>query len=184
MNKHCIDHSQPIADRWVSQPGAEPVHLAVMSKTEFEIRPLQLGDVDAIMRLHRELGWNPAFRADGSTLKQRLESLIHEESALLLVAVKGKKVVGYIHGEIVKYLLFAGSEMLMSEVFVREAVREQGIGKSLIEAIESEAVKQRCFRISVLNSRERESYKREFYPSLGYEERPGTAVFNKRLDWG
>jgi predicted N-acetyltransferase YhbS len=155
-----------------------------MSDSNIEITPLQPGDVDAIMQLHRELGWNPAFRADGSTLKQRLGALIEEESTLLLVAVKENMVVGYIHGEIVKYLLFAGSEMLVSEVFVREAVRGQGVGKSLIEAIETEAVKQRCFRISVLNSRERESYKRGFYPSLGYEEKSGTAVFNKRLDWG
>ena len=50
--------------------------------------------------------------------------------------------------------------------------------------IEAEAVKRKCFRISVLNSRERESYKRGFYPSLGYEERPQTATFTKRLDWG
>ena len=58
------------------------------------------------------------------------------------------------------------------------------MGKALIGAIEREAVKQRCFRISVLNGRERESYKRGFYPSLGYQERPQTANFTKRLDWG
>ena len=81
-------------------------------------------------------------------------------------------------------LLFAGSEMLISEVFVMEEARGEGVGSSLIEAMETEAVKQRCFRISVLNSRERESYKRGFYPSMGYEEREGTAVFIKRLDWG
>ncbi len=151
---------------------------------ETKIRPLQPGDLDAVMKLHRELGWNPAFRADGSTLRQRLSALINEENALLLVAEHNKKVVGYIHGEIVTYLLFAGSEMLISEVFVMEKMRGKGVGKALIEAMETEAVKQRCFRISVLNSRERESYKRGFYPSLGYEERQGTAVFIKRLDWG
>jgi predicted N-acetyltransferase YhbS len=148
------------------------------------IRPLQPGDLDSVMQLHRELGWNPAFRADGSTLRQRLSALINEENALLLVAECNKKVVGYIHGEIVKYLLFAGSEMLISEVFVMENMRGKGVGKALIDAMETEAVKQRCFRITVLNSRERESYKRGFYPSMGYEERQGTAVFIKRLDWG
>lgn len=152
--------------------------------TSTSIRPLLPGDLDAVMRLHRELGWNPAFRADGSTLRQRLSALINEESALLLVAERERKVVGYIHGETVTYLLFAGSEMLISEVFVMADARGQGVGRSLIEAIEAEAVKQRCFRISVLNSRERESYKRRFYPSMGYDERPGTAVFIKRLDWG
>lgn len=155
-----------------------------MNKTGTLIRPLKPSDIADIMQLHRELGWNPAFKADGSTLKQRLEALITGESALLLVAELRGKVVGYIHGEIVTYLLFAGREMLVSELFVMESVRGQGVGKALLSAIESEAVSQKCFRISVLNSRERESYKRGFYPSLGYEERPHTANFTKRLDWG
>jgi GNAT superfamily N-acetyltransferase len=148
------------------------------------IRPLRLSDIGAVMQLHRELGWNPAFQADGTTLKQRLETLITEDGALLLVAEMDGEVVGYIHGQMVVYLLFAGREMLISEVFVVEEARSKGVGKALIGAIEREAVKQRCFRISVLNGRERESYKRGFYPSLGYQERPQTANFTKRLDWG
>ena len=136
------------------------------------------------MHLHRELGWNPAFQADGSTLRQRLEALITEENALLLVAELEGKVVGYIHGEIVTYLLFAGREMLVSELFVMADARGRGVGRALMNAIEVEAVRRKCFRISVLNSRERESYKRGFYPTLGYEERSHTANFTKRLDWG
>ena len=155
-----------------------------MHKTDILIRPLKPSDIADVMQLHRELGWNPAFKADGSTLKQRLEALITGENALLLVAELKGKVVGYIHGEIVTYLLFAGREMLVSELFVRENVRGRGVGKALLNTIESEAVTQKCFRISVLNSRERESYKRGFYPSLGYEERTHTANFTKRLDWG
>ena len=155
-----------------------------MNTTDITIRPLKPSDIANIMQLHRELGWNPAFKADGSTLKQRLEALITGENALLLVANLPGKVVGYIHGEIVTYLLFAGREMLVSELFVMESARGRGVGKALLSAIESEAVTQKCFRISVLNSRQRESYKRGFYPSLGYEERPHTANFTKRLDWG
>lgn len=152
--------------------------------SKLRIRPLQPSDIAAVMQLHRELGWNPAFRADGSTLTQRLESLITAENALLLVAEYDKRVVGYIHAQVVTYLLFAGREMLISEVFVMESARGHGVGKALIAVIEAEAVKRKCFRISVLNSRERESYKRGFYPSLGYEERAQTANFTKRLDWG
>ena len=155
-----------------------------MNKTEIIIRPLKHSDIADIMQLHRELGWNPAFKADGSTLKQRLEALITEEDALLLVAEVNAQVVGYIHGEIVTYLLFAGREMLVSELFVKENARALGVGKALLGAIEEQAVQHKCFRISVLNSRERESYKRGFYPSLGYEERSQTANFTKRLDWG
>lgn len=156
-----------------------------MSKKEnITIRPLQRQDIDAVMKLHRELGWNPAFQADGTTLLQRLKALITEESALLLVAEIDKRVIGYIHGEIIVHLLFAGREMFVQEVFVMEKYRGSGVGRELMSAIETESVKQKCFRISVLNSRERESYQRGFYPSLGYEERTQTALFTKRVDWG
>ncbi len=148
------------------------------------IRPLQRADIDAVMQLHRELGWNPAFKADGSTLRQRLNELITEDNTLLLVAEQDGVVDGYIHGEIVMYLLFAGREMLITEVFVREATRGRGVGRALVGAMEREAVQRKCFRVSVLNSRERESYRRGFYPALGYEERPQTALYTKRLDWG
>jgi len=155
-----------------------------MSGEEIKIRPLQRQDLDAVMKLHRELGWNPAFKADGSTLLQRLKALITEENALLLVAEINGRVIGYIHGEIITHLLFAGREMYISEVFVMEKYRGSGVGRALVSAIETESVNQRCFRISVLNSRERESYQRGFYPSMGYEERTQTALFTKRVDWG
>ncbi|WP_298137621.1 GNAT family N-acetyltransferase [Acidiferrobacter sp.] len=148
------------------------------------IRPLQRTDLPGVMHLHRELGWNPAFKADGSTLGQRLAALITEDNALLLVALHDQVVVGYVHGEIVTHLLFAGRELYVTELFVIAEARERGVGKRLMAAIESEAVARKCFRISVLNSRERDSYRRGFYPSLGYEERPSVANFTKRLDWG
>lgn len=147
------------------------------------IRPLQVGDIDEVMHLHRELGWNPAFKADGSTLRQRMGELIAKDDTLLLVAEQAGVVDGYIHGEIVTYLLFAGREMLITEVFVREVARGRGVGRALVGAVEREAAQRKCFRVSVLNSRERESYKLGFYPGLGYEERPQTAVYTKRLDW-
>jgi predicted N-acetyltransferase YhbS len=155
-----------------------------MTKNEINIRPLRQQDIDAVIKLHRELGWNPAFQADGTTLLQRLKALTAEENSLLLVAEMNKHVIGYVHGEIITHLLFAGREMYISEVFVKEKHRGSGVGRELMSAIENESVKQRCFRISVLNSRERESYKRQFYPSLGYEERTQTALFTKRVDWG
>jgi len=155
-----------------------------LRKPKIKIRPLRVDDIDDVMMLHRELGWNPAFQADGTTLRQRLEDLIAEDGTLLFVAEISERVVGYVHGEIVTYLLFAGREMLVSELFVRESVRSKGVGKALMALIEAEAAKHRCFRISVHNGRERESYRRGFYPSLGYEERTQTALFIKRLDWG
>lgn len=149
-----------------------------------QIRPLQPTDLPGVMQLHRELGWNPAFKADGSTLGQRLAALTTEESALLLVAESEGQVVGYVHGEVVTHLLFAGRELFITELFVVGSARAQGVGTALMAAIEEQAASRKCFRISVLNSRERQSYRRGFYPSLGYEERPSVVNFTKRLDWG
>ncbi|HUW97922.1 MAG TPA: GNAT family N-acetyltransferase [Acidiferrobacter sp.] len=158
--------------------------MASQDALKVNIRPLQPTDLPGIMLLHKELGWNPAFKADGSTLGQRLAALVTEESALLLVAEHDRKVVGYVHGEVVTHLLFAGRELVITELFVIEAARNRGVGKALMAAIEGEAAVRKCFRISVLNSRERVSYQRGFYPALGYAERPSIANFTKRLDWG
>ncbi|MHB8252983.1 MAG: GNAT family N-acetyltransferase [Acidiferrobacter sp.] len=158
--------------------------MASQDALSVKIRPLQPTDLPGVMQLHRELGWNPAFKADGSTLGQRLAALITEDNALLLVAEHARKVVGYVHGEVVTHLLFAGRELVINEVFVIESARDRGVGKALMAAIEGAAAARKCFRISVLNSRERESYQRGFYPSLGYEERPSVVNFTKRLDWG
>lgn len=157
---------------------AGPAPLAI------RIRPLHPTDLPGVMQLHRELGWNPAFKADGSTLGQRLAALVTEENALLLVAEHDRQVVGYVHGEIITHLLFAGRELMITELFVIEAARGRGVGTALMASIESEAALRKCFRISVLNGRDRQSYKRGFYPALGYEERASVACFTKRLDWG
>jgi GNAT superfamily N-acetyltransferase len=48
---------------------------------------------------------------------------------------------------------------------------------SLLEVIEAEAKERGCSRLMLLNLRQRESYRREFYKKHGWEERPGVANF-------
>jgi len=65
----------------------------------------------------------------------------------------------------------------VSELFVREEFRGQKIGSQLLEAVKVEARNRGCFHLMLLNLRKRDSYKRQFYPKHGWEERPDAANF-------
>ncbi len=65
----------------------------------------------------------------------------------------------------------------MSELFIRESARGQGIGARLLAAIKTEAKSRGCARLALINSRSRESYQRCFYKKLGWQEREAMANF-------
>ena len=79
------------------------------------------------------------------------------------------------------YLFLQGPEGYVSELFVRESARGQGIGRELLKVIETEAKARGCVRLSLINLRSRESYTRQFYVKAGWEERPDAANFICRL---
>jgi GNAT superfamily N-acetyltransferase len=71
----------------------------------------------------------------------------------------------------------AGPEGYVSELFVRESARGQGVGGQLLDAIETEARARGCTRLSLINLRHRESYRRQFYVKAGWQERGAAANF-------
>ena len=73
-------------------------------------------------------------------------------------------------------------EGYVSELFIKEQARGQGIGARLLEAVQAEARNRGCTRLMLLNVRKRESYQRGFYAKHGWEERPEAANFIFRLD--
>jgi GNAT superfamily N-acetyltransferase len=66
---------------------------------------------------------------------------------------------------------------LVSELFVRESARGQGVGRELLRNIETTARARGCARLSLINLRNRESYMRQFYVKAGWEERREAANF-------
>ncbi|NJR65920.1 MAG: GNAT family N-acetyltransferase [Leptolyngbyaceae cyanobacterium CRU_2_3] len=72
-------------------------------------------------------------------------------------------------------------EGYVSELFVHESVRGQGIGTQLLEAVKAEAESRGCSRLLLVNSRSRDSYKRKFYEKQGWQEREDMANFVYRL---
>ncbi|MBF2049077.1 MAG: GNAT family N-acetyltransferase [Elainella sp. C42_A2020_010] len=69
----------------------------------------------------------------------------------------------------------------MSELFVDQAHRGQGIGSLLLDTVQTEARVRGCSRLMLVNSRERESYQRQFYQKQGWIERENIANFIYKL---
>jgi GNAT superfamily N-acetyltransferase len=87
------------------------------------------------------------------------------------------QIVGYVSAHWLPYLFLDGPEGYLSELFIRDDYRGDGIGTRLLETVKIEAKKRGCSRLLLLNSRTRESYRRSFYKKHGWTEREEAANF-------
>jgi GNAT superfamily N-acetyltransferase len=99
----------------------------------------------------------------------------------LRVAEAEGKLAGYASAHWLPNLILGGTEGYISELFVAPDSRGKGIGGALLNDLEAQARVRGCIRLSLLNLRERESYRRGFYAKRGWTERPGAANLIKRL---
>ena len=90
---------------------------------------------------------------------------------LLLAEDADGRILGYCAVHWLPYLLFDGPEGYVSELFIHESARGQGVGSQLLEAVKAEARQRGCNRLSLLNGRQRDSYRRQFYKKNGWRER-------------
>ena len=86
-------------------------------------------------------------------------------------------LLGYAAVHWLPYLILSGPEGYVSELFLDEPARGQGIGRKLLDVIRGEAAERGCSRLSLLNRRDRESYQRQFYAKVGWQEREDMANF-------
>jgi GNAT superfamily N-acetyltransferase len=93
----------------------------------------------------------------------------------------GKAVLGYVSVHWLPYLIHTGPDGYISELFIRDSARGQGIGARLLETVEAEGIRRGSRRLMLLNMRQRESYQRGFYAKHGWEERLQAATFVKIL---
>ncbi len=98
------------------------------------------------------------------------------QQRLVWVAELEGRVVGY---AAVYWLhtLFQKPEGYVSELFIRSDASGHGIGTALLETIKQEALTRGCGRLTLVNLKDRESYKRRFYEKKGWTERPDTVRF-------
>ncbi|HEX2993318.1 MAG TPA: GNAT family N-acetyltransferase [Anaerolineales bacterium] len=150
---------------------------------EILIRKAEITDAPALAGLLRSLGLFARIDAESpqsteERVREHLDLCLADDSHLILVAqTSSEEIAGYCAVHWLPYLILAGPEGYVSELFIHEKFRGQGIGARLLEAIQAEAQKHGCSRLMLLNMRNRESYQRHFYAKQGWEERPDAANF-------
>ena len=149
----------------------------------YSIRPAQRSDADALAGLLRSIGYFERLsveplEATQERVARHLALCLADDSHSVYVAVgEEAHLVGYLSVHWLPYLFQRGPEGYISELFVAEAARGQGIGAALLDTAVAEARRRGCGRMMLLNMRQRESYRRGFYASHGWEERPEAANF-------
>jgi GNAT superfamily N-acetyltransferase len=154
---------------------------------EMQIRKITAQDAPQIAQLLKEIGWFESFKSDSIEAARERVSLHIEQCradnshSAFVAETPDDQIVGYGSVHWLPYLFLRGPEGYVSELFVRESARGQGIGRQLLKTIETEAKARGCVRLSLINLRNRESYLRQFYIKAGWEERPEAANFIYRI---
>jgi GNAT superfamily N-acetyltransferase len=155
---------------------------------DIQIRKAQKTDAPAITELLRSLELFPHIRneppeATRDYVSKHLGLCQADDSHSVYVAQNpAGEIVGYCAAHWLPYLMFAGPEGYVSELFLEGSSRGLGIGGRLLETVKAEAKKRGCSRLMLLNLRNRESYQRGFYKKQGWEERQEAVNFLLRIE--
>jgi len=147
------------------------------------IRNVLLQDAEGIAGIIHDIGWfeNLNFESIHKTaerVRKHISLCLSDSSHSIFAAEdESNMIVGYCSVHFLPYLFLTGPEGYVSELFISAKVRGQGIGTALLEQIKKEAKKRGCSRLSLINSRTRESYRRRFYERIDWKERTEVAVF-------
>ena len=113
-----------------------------------------------------------------NTIEVNLERMAACGSSTAYVAEEPEgTVVGYGAVHWVPFLFLSGGEAYVTELFVSPSNAGKGIGSNLLETIVTEAKRRGCARVSLLNGRDAEAYRRAFYKKRGWVERDRMANF-------
>lgn len=154
----------------------------------FQIRPAHLDEAGALADLLVDIGWFQRYfdTVPAEVLRERIQQQLQldlaDSSHSVYVAENTEsELAGYVAVHWLPYLFLPGPEGFVSELFVRDSARSQGVGSRLLAAVKTEAAQRCCSRLSLINMRTRESYQRGFYAQQGWEERLDAANFILRL---
>ena len=147
------------------------------------VRPATLDDVEPLAQLLRGIGWFAAMENETAAetavrVSHHLALCLADDSHAIFVAEnEAGRVVGYTAVHWLPYLFLSGPEGFVSELFVSDFARGQGVGSRLLDAVVAAARQRGCVRLQLVNFRQRESYQRHFYQKHGWQERTEAADF-------
>ena len=140
---------------------------------DITIRNVQFQDAEDITGIIREVGWFEHLKSESAQttaarVRQHISLCLADDSHSAFVAEdEEQKVIGYASVHYLPYFFLPGPEGYVSELFISAETRGKGVGTALLEMVISEAQKRGCARLSLINSRTRESYIRQFYEKHG-----------------
>ena len=144
-----------------------------MAAAPVRIRPATAGDADPVAGLAEGLA--QSFTYSRVSYDAHYPALLAAGHACLLVAVTGagEDHVGYLLG--FEHLTFYanGRVAWVEEVFVRDGLRGQGIGRALMTGFERWARERGCALVALATRRAA-----PFYHALGYED---SATYLRKL---
>lgn len=155
---------------------------------DIKIRNVQVRDAEDIAVIIREVGWFEHLKTESAqTTAERVRrhislTLADDSHSAFVAEDDNNNIVGYSSVHYLPYFFLRGPEGYISELFISEKARGKGVGTALLEKVIAEARKRGCARLSLINSRTRESYMRQFYEKRGWRERKEVAAFVLPLD--
>jgi len=133
---------------------------------DIAIRKAQVCDIPDLLRM------NSILNTDGcSTAKHMEESLLHNRSEIVLVAIHNGTAVGFVCGQLHPSICYSNGMLCeVSELFVCENYRRMGIATKLVKELECEFEKHGALEI-FLQTGKRNLNAQKFYENSGYAVR-------------
>lgn len=142
-----------------------------MTSEDLLIRRAEKTDADEIFALAREFGLT--FLPEREAFDVALPQLLRNDDAMLLAAVVGGRVHGYLLGFVHLTLFANGPVAWVEEAMVQTGSRRQGIGRALLVEFEAWARSREAGYVAMATRRAP-----EFYHALGYE---ASATFYRKV---
>lgn len=145
-------------------------------KVDFNIRVANLDDVDIIVELTEQLG----YQTNSKEVKPKLNTLLnHDEHVIYVAEIKGRSIVGWVHAYL--YRLFYTEQMIqIGGLVVDKKYRRLGIGKKLMKHCENWAKEKDCKAV-ILRSQVKRDKAHSFYKKIGYEMIKEQKTFYKEI---
>ena len=138
----------------------------------YQIRIAQCSDARELLKL------NDLFNGKNSnTLAAIEESLQTNTKEIVCVAADEDRLVGFCCGQLCKSICYSILYAEITELFVLDECRRQGVGRKLLKFMESELVKQGVCHLHILTFTDN-CVAQSLYRSLGYNETSET-LFDK-----
>lgn len=140
-----------------------------------EVRGLRLSDVPDLLELVATLG----YPSNSEQVSQQLAKLLTDDTHYLIGAEQDGRVVGFLDGQVYE-TIYSPRGFNVLGLAVLPVYQGQGIGKALLQALETEA-RQRAYAFIRLNSGSHRTGEHAFYQACGYDGNKSQRRFYKEI---